>query len=562
MNVLCNLSTLPSSESIRFIPFGRGESFEEQYDYSRPFPDFLKEALKKRPVDAVFIYYPEFNFIPPGLEEADIPVFGLVSDWNLGFYALEGNAGRFDWIITDKGGVEAFNRVGVTNVFHWNMYGWNPGRMVKVPGSKEEWDILFIGNMNAFVQGERNRFVKRLLDMSDRFRVRVETNLRGPAYAKALQSAKIVFNRSVRGEANMRVFEALALDKLVFIEESNLEIREFLEPETECVLYNDGNLEEKLEYYVKNDAAREAIVSKAARKKEQYSYPAMLEKLFRQISQVKTGIPRKFLELPEEERLYYAARQGFYSTGIPSDSAVVLDGLNRLSGSSKSGRHLGLMLMLHRVRAAARKTTADDEKSAQALYRFLKKAPEGRIFNLLNYALFLKSLNRFDAEIAVLSELLVQLSREPVAPAAFEGAPCLGFTSQFAQEFSLAGFTRTGEKAHSIRAVMTEMVLLNLAEACLACDAQDRATALLTDALTLNPDNGTARYLLGRALLPSNPVRALEEFRRAYGISPFYPGIWSELLSLEKSDGKARLLQETKRAEHLSKRIYGDQVLR
>jgi glycosyltransferase involved in cell wall biosynthesis len=72
-----------------------------------------------------------------------------------------------------------------------------------------------------------------------------------------------VFNRSVRGECNMRVFEALASGALLFQEEENAEVPSLLRYGEECVFYNERNLEELLMHYLANDGARESICRRA-----------------------------------------------------------------------------------------------------------------------------------------------------------------------------------------------------------------------------------------------------------------------------------------------------------
>jgi len=138
MNVLCNTLYFPSSEKIKFIYFGdkkppANRTPHEHYDYLKPFPEFVEEIREKHRIEAVFIFSPENNFLPPALEHCDIPLFAFVSDWNLGYFSLVKNLSRFDFIFTDKGGVEVFKKLGQKNVFHWNMYGFLPEQYPPAP---------------------------------------------------------------------------------------------------------------------------------------------------------------------------------------------------------------------------------------------------------------------------------------------------------------------------------------------------------------------------------------------------------------------------------------------
>ena len=292
MKILCNYHAL-SSAHIDIVPFGRSMDAGMEYDYSTPFPDLVRAARDKHGVEAVFIFYPEYNAIPPEIEESDLPLYAFVSDWNLGYFPLCRNLERFDHIVTDKKGVELFRSLGYKSVFQWNMYGYIPAAYESIGPVKREWDVVFIGNVNPSVQKERSHYLKRLLALSDRLKIRVETNVHGKAYVEALKSAKVVFNRSIRGEANMRVFEALAAETLIFLESSNEEIRDLFEEGKECALYQDEEFEERLIYYATHDGEREEIVRNASRKKEAFSYPAMMERLYEKIQELTpAGKPR------------------------------------------------------------------------------------------------------------------------------------------------------------------------------------------------------------------------------------------------------------------------------
>jgi hypothetical protein len=74
-----------------------------------------------------------------------------------------------------------------------------------------------------------------------------------------LQRARIVFNRSIRGEANRRAFEAVAAGALLFQEKDNRETLQFFRDQRECVYYTDDNLEALLEYYLEHEDKRRAI---------------------------------------------------------------------------------------------------------------------------------------------------------------------------------------------------------------------------------------------------------------------------------------------------------------
>ncbi|MBL8025353.1 MAG: hypothetical protein JNL74_03020, partial [Fibrobacteres bacterium] len=246
INVLANIH-IPSSSKICVTDFGRTEDFELNYDYVEPFDQFLNKSSQKKHFDALFLFYPEYNAIPPLIEEADIPLIAFVSDWNLGFYPLKASLSRFDLIICDKIGLDVLPKIaeGVP-VLHWNMYGYMPEQYKNIQRSNNGDDVLFIGNIVPTIQKERAAYLRRVATMNDRIKSRIATNIRGSDYVNALASSKVIFNRSIRSEANMRVFESLAVDKMILIEEDNNEIRDYFEPGRDCVVYNNENLEDVL----------------------------------------------------------------------------------------------------------------------------------------------------------------------------------------------------------------------------------------------------------------------------------------------------------------------------
>jgi tetratricopeptide (TPR) repeat protein len=68
---------------------------------------------------------------------------------------------------------------------------------------------------------------------------------------------------------NMRCFEALACKSLLFLEEENLEIKNFLKDKVHCILYNDKNLEELINYYLTHEDERRRIADEGHKKVKQ-----------------------------------------------------------------------------------------------------------------------------------------------------------------------------------------------------------------------------------------------------------------------------------------------------
>src|SRR5262249_27843790 len=150
-------------------------------------------------------------------------------------------------------------RAGISHALPANLYGVGPRFLGGAPGQERDIDILFIGNLHPAVQRERQPWLGRVARLAARRNVVIASGVFGDAYRALLRRAKIVFNRSARGEANMRCFEAAASGALLFVEAGNAEVGEHLRDGLECVCYGEDDLEALLERYLNDDGARTAL---------------------------------------------------------------------------------------------------------------------------------------------------------------------------------------------------------------------------------------------------------------------------------------------------------------
>ena len=107
-------------------------------------------------------------------------------------------------------------------------------------------DLLFVGNLHPAVQSERLPWLRRLARFSDHYRVVIRQGVFGTDYKDLLARARVVYNRTMHGESNLRVFEAAAAGALLFQEEENREVGRYFRDGLECILYNQTNLDERL----------------------------------------------------------------------------------------------------------------------------------------------------------------------------------------------------------------------------------------------------------------------------------------------------------------------------
>jgi tetratricopeptide (TPR) repeat protein len=234
--------------------------------------------------------------------------------------------GMFDYLFTDRRGVRILNRMGYDHAEFFPMWGHDPEFSRVMPGVEKTWDIGMIGNLNAQVQRERAPWLARVAQMADRYKVRIAGGVYGDNYTRMLNATKITFNRSIRGEMNMRCYEAAACGSVLFYEEENEEIRDFFQDRVHCVLYNEQNLEELLEYYLEHDEEREKIVAAAKKRVAQISHPLNLNLLAARLEDMDLEALRKnrriaSVSIPEISKRQVRQVLGWEALG--SDEAAV-----------------------------------------------------------------------------------------------------------------------------------------------------------------------------------------------------------------------------------------------
>ncbi|MHC1728115.1 MAG: radical SAM protein [Syntrophobacteraceae bacterium] len=251
--------------------------------------------------DSILIRDAEYYKIPPGLERAESPVFCLLGDYNLSLNQMLPVMGAFDHFFCDLKGTRIFRKLGFLNCDYFCLYGFDP-EMHRDYGLQKNWDIVFVGNLNHAVQQERESLLYRLAGLKDKYRLHIATGVYGADYARMLSSSTLVFNRSIRDEANMRFFEAIACGATVLnphIEE--LDLLGF-SPGLHYVAYNE--LEEAVDdFFARWPESRKREVGENARSAlREHSYERRAQDLVRKMSSIRVDISQRELrQLPEEE---------------------------------------------------------------------------------------------------------------------------------------------------------------------------------------------------------------------------------------------------------------------
>lgn len=283
MRLLTNIPFVPDyalNYEVEFFIYSQKPSSDTNCLYWDPcvgFLDFFNSIQQHYHFDALFIHLAELSELPLGLENFPLPIIASVSDWNLYYFKLRHTLDYFDLILCDQRGVQLLTYLGY-NARYWCFYGYIPARFLPAPAEKS-YDIVFAGNFNTYFQRDRASWLTRLARLSEKYKVKIDTCVFGFEYTKLLQSAKIVFNRSIRGEANMRVFESLAAESLILLEEENLEIQSYFQNGKECILYNNENFEAIIDSLLQTPKVLDKITQNACCKKHIHTKHHSLIKL-------------------------------------------------------------------------------------------------------------------------------------------------------------------------------------------------------------------------------------------------------------------------------------------
>lgn len=298
--ILCNLplecfSPRADCAGVELVTFGPRQRmwvdgvhypFDVDFDASVGSWEQLQAALPRGfAPDFVLLYWPDQEPLPSGLERCPAPVVGVVSDYNLTLPYVAGTWPFFDVLLCDRAGVELFQALSFADVRYFCQYTFKqPFHRLWPDVVARDVDIGFAGNLNPAVQRERAPWLERLRQLRQRgVAVDVRSGVAGPDYGRFLNRCKLGFNRSIRGEMNLRAFEVPACGAVLLLERDNLEVREFLMPGEECVLYGDDDFEVTVLELLADDARRRRIAAQGHRRIQDFALsrrlPALCELL-------------------------------------------------------------------------------------------------------------------------------------------------------------------------------------------------------------------------------------------------------------------------------------------
>lgn len=203
---------------------------------------------------------PEYRGLP--LDAFTTPRFmvPVVCDWNMGGVAARLLQPYAPVAVCDHAGAERLRGMGYAQVHEALLWGWDPLRWPVAPVRAErDIDVLFVGNRNRGIHAARERMLAHLARVAGGHRLVVACAVFGAENHALHRRAKLVFNHSVRGEANMRSYEAPIAGACVLNERGNPTLPRVFTPGTDYAEYDADDLGAVIDALLADDERRMAI---------------------------------------------------------------------------------------------------------------------------------------------------------------------------------------------------------------------------------------------------------------------------------------------------------------
>jgi tetratricopeptide (TPR) repeat protein len=581
MRLLTNCLYPHQSTQNHFVPFtwyqGQGDNHSQGgalvCNPDEDFLVFLERAKAQGSFDAVLFYFFENCEIPKNLHNCPYPLYAVVSDWNLYYFALKHSLAFFDAVFCDKRGAQLLQRNGIP-AYYWNPYRFGLDRFAAVPPQPKKYDIVFIGNLAPHIQRARAQFIRRLVNMPGAYNIHIATDVRGQEYLETCAQAKILFNRSIRGEANIRFFESMGCKSLTLMERSNQEAAGFLTPGVECVLYNDNDLEQVLEYWITQDQERETVVENAQQKACTLNFTHSIDELCDLISKIQSEAKEpnaaNLANNSRQRRCHQWAplqieQQRFIKlllTPIRNDkNRYWQKELEALINSGDRRYTLGLYIMFCTFQYKDKPMPSDAWDNMVQLFSVFKKEPQGQIWNYFNFILLCKQQRATELFLQTCTELIALLQTDSLPQQAWDGVPALRNHEEMLMELNFFSWSapaiQSQEPQYTITQIVLHIVHAWLGDYYLNTKHHQQALEYFLTALDYYPLNDNTLFSTALAAVPISPNHAAIYAEKAYLASPVIARYWQTLLRLLKATN-----QQTKAQKYYAEMQKLEPVLR
>jgi hypothetical protein len=478
-----------------------------------------------------------YTTVPAWLWDAPVPLIALAPDWQLQWHFLRRFLPHCQLVLTDQAGVSTMHRQGITHAIAANLYGLQG--IFRVPSgspsplrggvwgegffpSRRRIDILFVGNLHPAVQRERLTWLGRLARLQGKWRVHIAQGVLGEEYRQLLLRSRIVFNRAIRGEWNLRVGEACSCGALLFCEAGNLEMPAAWKHGQDCIFYDEDNLETLLNHYLDHEDERQAIAESGRRKVFVYSFSSIWDDTLARIEQHWPDIQQRHAQRPGLDASATLLTRTWQALGAADHGDPVLardlDASLALAWNPALENARGLVSALA-VRHARGGISAEQIRPiGQHFHQAATKGPARNPLASLNLMETLVMLDQKPLALQGARPLLAQLLDSPLRASDLDEPHFPPGYDFFRVEWERAAWQHAGSPAAEARAklVLLRWRLHTLA-ATLSAELPDYHEAVLA-----RPDLPPSRAALGCALARARRfVDAIEHLHIAVTADPF-----------------------------------------
>jgi len=226
------------------------------YDTSVSVADIISHMPDKP--DLFLWIDPAGPYFPSGIETLPIPTACYLVDVHLGSWRLEA-ARFFDAVfIAQKDYMSSYIEATGHNQVVWLPLAYAPD-VHKNLDLERIYDVGFVGNLarahKTTPRARRLKLIARRFRTNDFYRSYLPHEV-GETYSKS----RIVFNASIGGDVNMRVFEGAASGALVLTDSIANGLQDLFRVDQEVVTYtDDGDLLDKINHFLSHEEERSTI---------------------------------------------------------------------------------------------------------------------------------------------------------------------------------------------------------------------------------------------------------------------------------------------------------------
>ncbi len=250
--------------------------------------------------------------LPYGMEDIPIPRVYWAIDVHLNLFWQKHYGQLFDLVlVAQKDYLPLVEDAGVPA--EWLPWGADE-TVFYDRGLERVNQLCFVGTVDPAMRPKRSAALKLLKDRFGMvtFGETVQERLSWQRMAEVFCASKIVFNETIMGELNFRVFEAMGCGAMLLTEEIDNGLKELFTPGVHLDVYTPATLLEKVEHYLTAEDEREKIARAGA--EELRRHHTLKSRVSTLVEIVESGVSRREV-----------ASSAHYAWGMTAHLTVVRD---------------------------------------------------------------------------------------------------------------------------------------------------------------------------------------------------------------------------------------------